>query len=60
MSVDGKAEYFRGIALIDMGKRDEGCQSFLISEGKKYYDARRLYDLNCVPQPATPQNPPKQ
>ncbi len=46
-ATDGKAEYYRGIALIDMGKRDEGCQSFLISESKKYYDARRLYDLNC-------------
>ncbi len=52
-AVDGKAEYFRGIALIDMGKRDEGCQSFLVSEAKKYYDARRLYDLNCKP-PETP------
>ncbi len=54
-AVDGKAEYFRGIALINMGRRDEGCQSFLVSEGKKYYDARRLYDLNCN-LPATPPN----
>jgi O-antigen ligase len=57
-AIDGKAEYYRGIALIDMGKRDEGCQSFLISESKKYYDARRLYDLNCKPPETPPATPP--
>jgi tetratricopeptide (TPR) repeat protein len=53
-SNDGKAEYYLGISLINIGKREEGCQSFLNSEAKKYYDARRLYDLNCVPQTAPP------
>ena len=53
-SNDGKAEYYLGISLINTGRKEEGCQSFLNSEAKKYYDARRLYDLNCVPQAAPP------
>ena len=54
MSNDGKAEYYRGISLINLGKRDEGCASFLVSEKKKYYDARRLIDLNCPDQANKP------
>lgn len=54
MSNDGKAEYYRGISLINLGKRDEGCESFMVSEKKKYYDARRLIDLNCPNQANKP------
>lgn len=51
---DGKAEYYKGICLYNVGKIPEGCQSFLTSEAKGYGDARRLYNLNCVNPPGTP------
>jgi len=50
---DGKAEYYRGICLYNVGKVPEGCQSFLTSEAKGYSDARRLYNLNCINPPGT-------
>ncbi|MFN9949433.1 MAG: O-antigen ligase family protein [Bacteroidota bacterium] len=53
-TADGKAEYYRGICLYNVGKVPEGCQSFLTSEAKGYSDARRLYNLNCVNPPGTP------
>ena len=53
-TMDGKAEYYRGICLYNVGKVPEGCQSFLTSEAKGYSDARRLYNLNCVNPPGTP------
>jgi tetratricopeptide (TPR) repeat protein len=57
-SADGKAEYYRGICLYNVGKIPEGCQSFLTSEAKGYSDARRLYNLNCVNPPAGAAPPP--
>jgi tetratricopeptide (TPR) repeat protein len=57
-SADGKAEYYRGICLYNVGKIPEGCQSFLTSEAKGYSDARRLYNLNCVNPPAAAAPPP--
>ena len=59
-TVDGKAEYYRGICLYNVGKIPEGCQSFLTSEAKGYSDARRLYNLNCVNPPGGTTPPPNQ
>jgi O-antigen ligase len=53
-TADGKAEYYRGICLYNVGKVPEGCQSFLTSEAKGYADARRLYNINCINPPGTP------
>jgi tetratricopeptide (TPR) repeat protein len=57
-SADGKAEYYRGICLYNVGKIPEGCQSFLTSEAKGYADARRMYNINCVNPPAGAAPPP--
>jgi tetratricopeptide (TPR) repeat protein len=57
-SADGKAEYYRGICLYNVGKIPEGCQSFLTSEAKGYSDARRLYKINCENPPAGAAPPP--
>ena len=57
-SADGKAEYYRGICLFNVGKIPEGCQSFLTSEAKGYADARRLYNINCVNPPGGAAPPP--
>ncbi|MEN9685574.1 MAG: hypothetical protein RLZZ28_1360, partial [Bacteroidota bacterium] len=43
----GKPEYFKGVALINMGKKSEGCASLQMALAKKYPDAESTIKSNC-------------
>jgi O-antigen ligase len=45
--VTGKSAFFRGIALINIGKKQEGCASFQLAQQKQYPQASEFIDKNC-------------
>lgn len=43
----GKSEFFKGICLVTLGKKDQGCVFMKISLEKKYPDAQKFIDTYC-------------
>jgi O-antigen ligase len=43
-SADGKSEFFKGVALINLGKQDEGCGLLKISKAKGYKEKEAELD----------------
>ncbi len=43
----GKSEYFKGICLINLGKREEGCAMVQLAKAKNYPDADPFLKANC-------------
>lgn len=46
-AVGGKTEFFRGVALINLGRKAEGCQSLQVSKSKGYQEAENIINSNC-------------
>ncbi|MEI8109413.1 MAG: O-antigen ligase family protein [Chitinophagia bacterium] len=46
-ATDGKSEYFKGAALINLGKKDEACALLKISKSKGYAAANDLINSYC-------------
>lgn len=46
-AVDGKTEYFAGVALYNLGKKDEACGYLNISLAKGWKDAATIIQNNC-------------
>ncbi len=46
-SHDGKSEYFKGVALYNLGKREEGCAIMRLASSKGYKEADAILKNNC-------------
>jgi len=46
-STTGKSEFFKGVALNALGKKEEACKLLQVSVDKKYPDANKYYTLYC-------------
>ena len=46
-SHDGKSEYFKGVALYNLGKKEEGCNLMRIASSKGYKEADAILKANC-------------
>jgi O-antigen ligase/tetratricopeptide (TPR) repeat protein len=46
-STSGKSEFFKGVALNALGKKEEACRLLQVSTNKKYPDANKYYTLYC-------------
>ena len=46
-STDGKSEYFKAAALINLGKKEEACALLRISKGRGYTAADGLINGYC-------------
>jgi tetratricopeptide (TPR) repeat protein len=46
-STTGKSEFFKGVALNALGKKEEACRLLQVSVDKKYPDANKYYTLYC-------------
>jgi tetratricopeptide (TPR) repeat protein len=49
-STTGKSEFFKGVALNALGKKEEACRLLQVSTNKKYPDANKYYLLYCKDQ----------
>jgi len=49
-ATSGKSEFFKGVALNALGKKDDACRLLQISKDKKYPDADKYYKLYCQDQ----------
>jgi O-antigen ligase/tetratricopeptide (TPR) repeat protein len=47
ISADGKPEYFKGVALINLGKRDDGCSNMQVASKKGYAAADAILKSHC-------------
>jgi O-antigen ligase len=47
ISADGKPEYFKGIALINLGKKEDGCAYMQLSSNKGYTAANAILKSHC-------------
>ena len=47
-ATDGKTEYFKGAALINLGRPDEACALLKMSVNKKYPGADGLLAQYCA------------
>ncbi|MDE3253323.1 MAG: hypothetical protein KGO92_10985, partial [Bacteroidota bacterium] len=47
LSVNGKPEYFKGVALINLGQKEAGCDYLRKSDKKGWKDAAILIKSNC-------------
>lgn len=47
LSVNGKPEYFKGVALYNLGQRDEGCNFLKASLAKGWKEAEAIIKANC-------------
>ncbi|MES2332409.1 MAG: O-antigen ligase family protein [Bacteroidota bacterium] len=47
LSTNGKPEYFKAIALINLGKKEEGCSLMQVASTKKYPGADLILKNNC-------------
>ncbi len=47
LSANGKPEYFKGVALINLGQKDTGCDFLKKSGNKGWKDAAILIKSNC-------------
>jgi O-antigen ligase/tetratricopeptide (TPR) repeat protein len=46
--VSGKSAFFRGICLINAGRKPEGCASFVLAQKQEYPQALDFYNNNCI------------
>ncbi len=44
---DGKSEFFKGVSHINLGEKEVGCQTLLISKSKNYADANNIIVQYC-------------
>lgn len=44
---DGKSEFFKGAALINLGKKAEGCALLQAAKAKGYQAAEAIIRSNC-------------
>jgi O-antigen ligase/tetratricopeptide (TPR) repeat protein len=47
MSTNGKPEYFKGVALINLGKKEEGCNYMQTANNKGWAGAAAILKSNC-------------
>lgn len=47
MSGDGKPEYYKGVALLNTGKKEEACPLMQIAVNKKYPGAAEILKTHC-------------
>lgn len=47
LSSNGKPEYFKGVALFNLGQREEGCNYLRISLAKGWKEADAIIKANC-------------
>jgi O-antigen ligase/tetratricopeptide (TPR) repeat protein len=47
MSTSGKSEYFKGICLLNLGKKEEGCAMVQLAKSKNYPDADVFLKTYC-------------
>lgn len=46
--ISGKSAFFRGICLINAGRKPEGCASFVLAQKQEYPQALDFYNNNCI------------
>lgn len=46
-STTGKSEYFKGVSLVNMGKKEEGCAYVNTAKARNYPDADIFLKSNC-------------
>lgn len=46
-SVNGKPEYFKGVALYNLGQKDAGCTNLKAALAKGWKDAETIINANC-------------
>jgi tetratricopeptide (TPR) repeat protein len=46
-STSGKSEYFKGICLLNLGKKEEGCAMVQLAKSKNYPDADGFLKTYC-------------
>lgn len=46
-STDGKPEYFKGVSLINLGKKEDGCSNMQVSSQKGYTAADAILKSHC-------------
>ena len=46
-AVDGKSEYFAGVALYNLGKKEAGCKYLQIALSKGWKEAETIIKTNC-------------
>jgi tetratricopeptide (TPR) repeat protein len=46
-STTGKSEYFKGICMLNLGKKDEGCAMVQLAKAKNYPDADKFIATYC-------------
>lgn len=46
-AVDGKTEYFTGVAFYNLGKKEEGCKYLQIALSKGWKEADAIIKVNC-------------
>jgi O-antigen ligase/tetratricopeptide (TPR) repeat protein len=46
-AVDGKSEFFKGVALLNLGRKAEGCALLQVSKTKGYQAAEGIIRSNC-------------
>jgi tetratricopeptide (TPR) repeat protein len=47
VSTSGKSEYFKGICLLNLGKKEEGCAMVQLAKSKNYPDADVFLKTYC-------------
>jgi O-antigen ligase len=47
LSTNGKPEYFKGVALYNLGQREEGCNNLKVSMSKGWKEAEAVVKANC-------------
>jgi O-antigen ligase/tetratricopeptide (TPR) repeat protein len=46
-STDGKAEFLKGVCLLNLGNKTAGCQSLYTADKKHYPEAKAIIKKNC-------------
>lgn len=46
-STSGKSEYFKGVSLVNLGKKEEGCALVNTAKSRNYPDADTFLKSNC-------------
>ena len=49
-ATSGKSEFFKGVALNALGKKEDACRLLQVSKDKNYPDADKYYKLYCKDQ----------
>jgi tetratricopeptide (TPR) repeat protein len=46
-STSGKSEYFKGVCLLNLGKKEAGCAMVQLAKSKNYADADNFLKTYC-------------